>query len=88
MLTTKQLVHNYWTMKYTVLYQKEKQWYSVTVLELPWCISQWDTKQEATQNIGEAIELYLESIPDIAKMRVQKNKNISVWTVDIKYEAV
>ena len=35
--------------------------YAVTVPSLPGCISEGDTKEEAIENIKEAIELYLES---------------------------
>ena len=35
--------------------------YTVTVPSLPGCISEGDTKEEAIENIKEAIELYLES---------------------------
>ncbi len=38
--------------------------YTVTVPSLPGCISEGDTKDEALNNIHEAIELYLESVED------------------------
>ena len=38
--------------------------YTVTVPSLPGCISEGETKEEAIQNIKEAIELYLESVED------------------------
>jgi predicted RNase H-like HicB family nuclease len=34
------------------------------VPSLPGCISEGDTKEEALKNIREAIELYLEPVPD------------------------
>ena len=38
--------------------------YTVTVPSLPGCISEGDTKEEAINNIKEAIELYLEPVED------------------------
>jgi len=38
--------------------------YTVLVPSLPGCISEGDTKEEALQNIREAIELYLEPVED------------------------
>jgi len=40
-------------------------WYVVTVPALPGCISQGKTQKEATENIKEAILLYLEPDEDI-----------------------
>ena len=38
--------------------------FTVYVPSLPGCISEGDTKQEALDNIKEAIELYLEPVED------------------------
>jgi predicted RNase H-like HicB family nuclease len=38
--------------------------YTVIVPALPGCISKGNTKEEALENIREAIELYLEPIED------------------------
>ena len=44
-----------------VLFEQEKDGgYSVSVPSLPGCFSQGDTFEEASKNIQEAIELYLE----------------------------
>jgi predicted RNase H-like HicB family nuclease len=40
--------------------------YTVYVPALPGCISEGDSLDEARQNIREAIDLYLEPIPDVA----------------------
>jgi len=42
----------------------EEGGYTVFVPSLPGCISEGDTKEEAIENIKEAIELYLEPIED------------------------
>jgi predicted RNase H-like HicB family nuclease len=50
-------------MRYTVILQKEDDGgYVVTVPVLPGCVSQGDTREEALQNIQEAIELYVEDV--------------------------
>ncbi len=40
--------------------------YTVIVPALPGCISEGNTKEEALENIREAIELYLEPVDDDA----------------------
>ncbi len=45
-----------------VLEKDEDGGYAVTVPSLPGCISQGDTKEEAIENIKEAIELHVESL--------------------------
>ena len=48
-------------MRYTVILQRESDGgYVVTVLALPGCVSQGDTREEALKNIAEAMELYIE----------------------------
>ena len=42
----------------------EEGGYTVFVPSLPGCISEGNTKEEAIENIKEAIELYLEPIDD------------------------
>jgi predicted RNase H-like HicB family nuclease len=47
-----------------VLERSEDGGYTVLVPELPGCISEGDTLDEALDNIGEAIELYLEPVDE------------------------
>ena len=48
-------------MKFPVtMYQDEEGWYVVECPVIPGCISQGGTKEEALQNIQEAIQLCLE----------------------------
>ncbi len=50
-------------MKYRVLIEQDKDGTFVAeVPSLPGCISQGQTRTEATENIKEAISLYLESL--------------------------
>jgi len=53
-------------MKIDVIFEKQLEGgYTVYVPQLPGCISQGDSKEEAMQNITEAIDLYL---PELYKM--------------------
>jgi predicted RNase H-like HicB family nuclease len=47
-----------------ILEPSDEGGYTVVVPALPGCISEGDTKEEAIQNIREAIELYLEPVED------------------------
>ena len=48
-------------MRFTVVLEQEPdEGFVVSVPTLPGCISQGDTREDALQNIREAIELYLE----------------------------
>jgi predicted RNase H-like HicB family nuclease len=52
-------------MKYKVVVEpQEEGGYTVYVPALPGCVSQGETVEEATANIKEAIELYLESLKE------------------------
>jgi predicted RNase H-like HicB family nuclease len=47
-----------------ILEPSEDGGYTAIVPSLPGCISEGDTKEEALENIREAIELYLEPVED------------------------
>jgi predicted RNase H-like HicB family nuclease len=50
-------------MDWKVIFEKDSDgWYTVTVPSLPGCISQGKTKEDASKNIKEAIELHVESL--------------------------
>jgi predicted RNase H-like HicB family nuclease len=52
-------------MKFQIILEPSMEGgYTVTVPNLPGCISEGTTCEEATQNIREAIELYLEPPDD------------------------
>ncbi|MCD6567916.1 MAG: type II toxin-antitoxin system HicB family antitoxin [Dehalococcoidia bacterium] len=52
-------------MKYKVVLEpQEEGGYTAYVPALPGCVSQGETTDEATANIREAIEVYLESIEE------------------------
>lgn len=73
---------------YTLIFIKESIWYSVSVLELSGCLSEWDTRKEALENIKEAIWLYLEWMTDIAKIKSKNNANVSLSKLTYEYETV
>jgi predicted RNase H-like HicB family nuclease len=59
------IVDSRWDMKLRVVLEpSEEGGYTVLVPSLPGCISEGDTKEEALQNIREAIALYLEPVED------------------------
>lgn len=50
-------------MKYHVVLEKQKEGgYTAYIPELPGCISEGETEEEALKNIKEAMELYLEEL--------------------------
>ena len=49
-----------------ILEPSEEGGYTATVPALPGCISEGNTRQEALENIREAIELYLDGVDDDA----------------------
>jgi predicted RNase H-like HicB family nuclease len=52
-------------MKLTIILEpSDEGGYTVTVPSLPGCISEGETREEAIQNIREAIALYLEPVED------------------------
>jgi predicted RNase H-like HicB family nuclease len=48
--------------KYLVLFEKTATGYSAFVPDLPGCIATGSTKEEAKQNIFEAIEFHIEGL--------------------------
>ncbi|MEK6915029.1 MAG: type II toxin-antitoxin system HicB family antitoxin [Nanoarchaeota archaeon] len=60
---------------YIILEPQEEGGYTVYVPSLQGCVSQGETKEEAIENIKEAIQLYLE--PDQNEIMVYLDKGIS-----------
>lgn len=52
-------------MKYPVILHKSKYGYDVHCPALPGCHSQGDTREEAIENIKDAIETYLEMVQGV-----------------------
>ncbi|UJS17373.1 MAG: type II toxin-antitoxin system HicB family antitoxin [Candidatus Jettenia sp.] len=62
-----------------ILEPSDEGGYTAIVPALPGCISEGNTKEEALENIREAIELYLEPIEDDLRF----NPNIQVLEIAI-----
>ncbi len=67
-------------VKYTVILEpQEEGGYTVRCLELPGAISQGETKEEALENIKEAIELVLE----VLSQELASRSNVEVLKVEL-----
>ena len=49
-------------MKYKIRLEETEEGFAVWVPGLPGCWSQWETEEEALENIKDAIKTYLETI--------------------------
>ncbi len=68
-MTTKKIkVQEY----YAVFQEESEGGFSVWIPSLPGCTSQGETFEEALANIKEALELYLESNPNVSEEQSQK----------------
>lgn len=66
-------------MKYLVLIGESEHGYDIHVPGLPGCHSQGDTKEEALENIKDAICTYLE-------MEMEELKNVEVREVEVVFQ--
>ena len=64
-----------------VIHEAEEGGYWTEVLSLPGCFSQGQTKEEAMENVKEAIEAYLESVEKENLKSI--NKKFSIISVDV-----
>jgi len=70
---------------YTAIFQEESEGgYSVTVPELPGCVSEGDIFEQAYSNIIEAIELMIEDEPEIEKPQTRVRTFIVPVKIDRK----
>jgi len=64
---------------FTVVLREEREGgYSVQCLELPGAISEGDTKQDALNNIKEAIQGYLQAFPEETERLKLKREVVEV----------
>ncbi|MBU0765086.1 MAG: type II toxin-antitoxin system HicB family antitoxin [Bacteroidetes bacterium] len=68
--------------KIGVIFSKDEYGYYVYVPAFPGCHSQGSTYEEASANIKEAIELYLESVP-AEEIRQLVSNEILTTTIDV-----
>ncbi len=72
-------------MQFTLVFSQEPEWgYTVEVAELPWCVSYWETLDEAKTMIQEAIEGYLESMKEHNETFVSRPTFISSFMLNDK----
>jgi predicted RNase H-like HicB family nuclease len=69
--------------KINIVFEKDNHGYYVYAPELPGCHSQGDTFEEASANIKEAVELYIETL---AKEEIEEllSKEILTTSMEIK----
>jgi len=73
-------------LEYKAVFSEEQEGgYSVWVPALPGCASQGETFEEAVKNIKEAIELYLESAPEILEFGDEKSEKQFLVPIKIEY---
>ena len=73
-------------LQYNAVIQEEKEGgYSVWVPALPGCTSQGETFEETLKNIKEAIELYLESAPEILEYGDEKSDKQFLVPIKVRY---
>lgn len=68
--------------KVSVVIEKDENGFYAWCPELKGCQSQGDTLEEAIANIKEAIELYLETLPDVER-DVLLSREILTTTVEV-----
>jgi len=61
--------------------EDESDGYLAFVPALPGCHTQGDTLQELMENVKEAIELYLETLPEEEKKELLKQKVVGIQKV-------
>ncbi len=69
--------------KVSIVIENDDRGYYAYCPELEGCQSQGDTLEEVTANIKEAIELYLETLPEDEK-RAALSKEILTTTLEVK----
>ncbi|MCL1469098.1 type II toxin-antitoxin system HicB family antitoxin [Argonema antarcticum] len=75
MKTNSQLEHQpleyYLSLKYPMsIYPEDDGGYTVIIPDLPGCMSQGETFEEALENINEARELWIETVYDSGKKEI------------------
>ena len=75
--TERQSLEYYLALKYPISIYPEESGYTVIIPDLPGCMSQGETREEALANIQEAIQLCLE---------VRKEKGLPLTTEYFKIE--
>ncbi|MEM3915570.1 MAG: type II toxin-antitoxin system HicB family antitoxin [Candidatus Nitrosocaldus sp.] len=69
--------------RFTIILSREDKGYSAQCLELPYAISQGDSREEALKNIKEAIELVLETLGEKAIRERGRDVELEEVTITI-----
>lgn len=73
-------------LQYNAVFQQETDGgFSVWVPSLLGCTSQGETFEEAMKNVKEAIELYLEDVPEVVKHESEAREKQFLVPVSISY---
>jgi len=70
-------------MEYPVIIHHSKYGYDVECSVLPGCCSQGDTFDEAIENIKDAIKTYLDTVEELSKRKLGKNKKLIFVEVEV-----
>ena len=65
-------------MKYKVILHQSEEGFAVSVPGLPGCHSQGATEQEALDNIGNAIEEYLEVVAELVQCKTAREVEVKI----------
>ena len=66
-----------------VIVHRSKYGYDVHCPALPGCASQGDTFEEALENIKDAIKVYLETVEELSKRQLNRNKRLEYVEVAV-----
>lgn len=68
-----------------IIREEEEGGFSVQCVELPSCISEGETREEAIKNIKEAIIGYLEAFPEDKELinKAREVVDLTVWKITI-----
>ncbi|WP_041226123.1 type II toxin-antitoxin system HicB family antitoxin [Crinalium epipsammum] len=69
--------------KVSIIIEKDEDGYYASCPDLPGCQSQGDSLEEITENIQEAVELYLETLSPEEKQKLL-SKEISTMTLEVQ----
>jgi predicted RNase H-like HicB family nuclease len=63
-------------MRQVIIYPGEDGYFITECPSLPGCISQGKTREEAVENIREAIQLYVEVLGELIQKTIRNNSSI------------
>ena len=69
---------NTMVMKYQVVLEHCEEGYAVWVPELPGCVSQGVSEEEALENIANAVREYLAAVADLNRNRIVREVEVEI----------